>query len=112
MKSVRATNGYNHPVRSLSRLFRGITSNHNGDFYCLGCLHSFRTDNVLEKHERLCDKHDYCHVKMPTEDNKILKYNHREKSLKAQFIAFNDLKAKKRTILSKQCWKIFNREKS
>ena len=91
MKSVRTTNGHNHPVRSLSRLLRGITSNHIGDFYCLGCLHSFRTDNVLKKHERLCDKHDYCHVKMPTEDNEILKYNHREKSLKAPFTIISDL---------------------
>ena len=91
MKSVRRTNGYNLPARSLFRLFRGITSNYNEDFYCLGCLHSFCTDNVLDKHERLCDSHDYCHVEMSTEDNTILKYNHREKSLKAQFIIFFDV---------------------
>ena len=36
---------------------------------------------MLKKHERLCGKHDYSHVKMPKEDNKILKYNCREKSL-------------------------------
>ena len=48
LKSVRTNDGYNHPVRSLSRLFRGITSNHIGDFHCLDCLHSFRTDNVLK----------------------------------------------------------------
>ena len=91
LKSVRTTNGYNRPVISLSRLFRGITLNNNGDFYSLSCLHSFRTDNVLNRHERLCDKHDYCYVKMPTEDNKILKYNHGEKSLKAPFIIIIDL---------------------
>ena len=28
---------------------------------------------------------------MPSEDNKILKYNHREKSLKALFIIYADL---------------------
>ena len=32
---------YNRPIRSFSRLFRGITANHNGDFYCLNYLHSF-----------------------------------------------------------------------
>ena len=31
-------------VRSLSELLRGITSNHNGDFYCLNCFHSYRTE--------------------------------------------------------------------
>ena len=26
------------PVKRLSALLRGITSNNNGDFYCLNCL--------------------------------------------------------------------------
>ena len=30
-------------VKSISRLLRGITSNHNGDFYCLNCFHSYTT---------------------------------------------------------------------
>ena len=91
LKSVRTDDGFNRPIRSLSRLFRGITSNNHGDFYCLGCLHSFRTDNALKKHERLCDNNDYCHVEMPTEDNNKLKYNHGEKSLKAPFAIYADL---------------------
>ena len=91
MKSLFTTNGYNRPVISLSRLHRGITANNNGGFYCRGCLHSFRTDNVLKKHESLRDKQDYCHAEMPTEDNKILKYNHGEKSLKAPFTIYADL---------------------
>ena len=35
---------YLRPTKRLSILLRGITSNHDGDFYCLNCLHSFRTD--------------------------------------------------------------------
>ena len=42
LKGVRTDDGFNRPTRRLSRLFRGITANHNGDFYCLNCLHSFR----------------------------------------------------------------------
>ena len=38
-------------VKKLSALFRGITSNHKWDFYCLNCLHSFRTENKLKKHK-------------------------------------------------------------
>ena len=41
---------------------------------------------MLKKHERLCNNHDYCHVEMPKEDEKILKYNHGEKLLKAPFV--------------------------
>ena len=46
---MHTTNGYNRQVISLSRLFWGITSNHMGDFYSLGCFHSFCTDNSLKK---------------------------------------------------------------
>ena len=70
-------------VKSVSALLRGITSNHNGDFYCLNCFHSYSTKNKLKKHERVCNDHDYCYEEIPNEDNKILKYNQREKSLKA-----------------------------
>ena len=36
-------------VKSISRLLKGITSNHVGDFYCLNCFHSYTTKNKLEK---------------------------------------------------------------
>ena len=52
LKSVPTENGFNRPIRCLSRLFRGITSNNNGDFYCLDYLHSFRTANALKNHKR------------------------------------------------------------
>ena len=78
-------------VKSLSALLRGITSNNNGDFYWLNCFHSYCTHNKLKKHERVCDNRDYCHVDMPTEDDKILKYNLGEKSLRAPFIITADL---------------------
>ena len=32
---VRTDDGFNHPIRSLSILFREIPTNNNGDFYCL-----------------------------------------------------------------------------
>ena len=73
-------------VKSLSALLRGITSKHDGHFYCLNCFHSYSTEKKLKKHERVCYDHDYCYVEMPNEDNKILKYNHGEKSMKAPFI--------------------------
>ena len=33
-------------VKSLSAMLRGITSNHHGDFYCLNCFHSYRTQKT------------------------------------------------------------------
>ena len=78
-------------VKSLSALLRGITSKHHGDFYCLNCFHSYSTKNKLEKHEKVCNDHDYCWVEMPNEDNKILKYNHGEKPVNAPFVIYADL---------------------
>ena len=77
-------------VKSLPALFRGITSSNNGDFYCLNCFHSYRTLNKLKKHERVCNNHDYCHIDMPKEHEKI-KYLSGEKSLKVPFIVYADL---------------------
>ena len=37
-------------VKRLSVLFRGITSNNNGDFYCLNCFQSYTMKNKLKKH--------------------------------------------------------------
>ena len=87
-------------VKSLSALFRGITSSNNGDSYCLNCFYSYRTENKLEKHEKLWNDHNYCYVEMPNECNKILKYNYGEKSLKAPFIIYADLEY----LLEKKKW--------
>ena len=78
-------------VKHLSRLLGGITSNHDGDFYCLNCFHSYRTKNKLDAHKKICENHEYCHIEMPTKDNNIIKYNQGEKSLKLRFIIYADL---------------------
>ena len=35
-------------VKKLSALLRGITSNHDGDFYRLNCFHSYSTEKNLK----------------------------------------------------------------
>ena len=37
-------------VKKRSALLRAITSKRNGDFYCLNCLHSFRSKSKLGSH--------------------------------------------------------------
>ena len=77
-------------VKSLPALLTGITSNHDGDFYCLNCVHSYSTEKNFKKHEKVCNEHDF-YVEMPNEDNKILKLNHGEKSMTVPFIIYPDL---------------------
>ena len=48
MTSSQEKEGWHYlTVKKLPTLLRGITSKHNSDFYCLNCLHSFRTENKL-----------------------------------------------------------------
>ena len=60
---------------ALVALLRRITSKHNGDYYCLNCLHSFRTKNKLESHIKVYENKDFCNVVMPSENTKTLKFN-------------------------------------
>ena len=75
----------------MSGLLREITSKHVADFFCLNCFRSYTTKNKLEKHKNVCKNYVYCYVEMPEEDNEILKYNHREKSIRTPFVVYADL---------------------
>ena len=56
--------------KKLSALLRGITSKHYGDFYCLNCLHYFRTKSKLDWHNKVCENQEFCNVIMPSQDTK------------------------------------------
>ena len=45
----------------------------------------------LETHKKICKNRDYCHVEMPNKDNKIIKYNQGEMSIRSPFIIYADL---------------------
>ena len=72
-------------VKQLSTLLRGITSKYYGDFYCLICLHSFRTENnkCLEK---VCKNKYFCGIVPPSEKDNILEFNQYMKSDKMPYI--------------------------
>ena len=73
-------------VKRLSTLLRGITSKHHGDFYCLNCPHSFRTENKLKSHERICKNKGFCGIVMSTKKDNILEFNQYMKSNKMPYI--------------------------
>ena len=47
--------------KKLSALFYRNTSKYYGGFYCLNCLHSFRTENKLKSQEK------FVRIKIPAE---------------------------------------------
>ena len=78
-------------VTDLSALFQKISSNHDGDFYCLNCFSSYTTKNKLIEYEEICNNHESYRIEMPTWANKILKHNPEEKSLKMPITIYLDL---------------------
>ena len=52
-------------VTDISALFQRISSNHDGDFYCLNCFSSYTTKNKLKEHEEICNNNDSCRIEMP-----------------------------------------------
>ena len=86
-------------VKSVSALFRGITSKHDGDFYCLNCFQAYTSKDKLKKHASICENHGYCYLKMPEgniNNNKIqqnIKIQSREKYMRAPFFIYADLES-------------------
>ena len=54
-------------------------------------METFKRENRLKKHKKVCENHGYCYAEMPEEDNKILKDNQGEKSMRVSFIIYADL---------------------
>ena len=68
-----------------------MSPNHDGNFYCVNCFNSYTAKNELKENKEICNNHDSYHLEMPKQAEKILKYIHREKSLKAPFTGYLDL---------------------
>ena len=80
-------------VKKLSTLLRRITSKHHGDFYCLNCLHSCRTENKLKSHKKRCRNKDFCWIVIPSEEENILQFNQYMKSDKRPYIIYADMES-------------------
>ena len=89
-------------VKNISMLLRRVTSNHNGDFYCLNCFHSYRTLKKLKKHAKVCQDHDFCNVIMPDRNNNILKYDPKKNSLEVSNVFYADFECELKKIDSCQ----------
>ena len=84
--------GWHHlAAKKLFALLGGLTSNYNGNFYCLNCLHSFRTENKLKSHEKICKNKDFCGIVMPSKKKISLDFNQYMKSDKMPYIIYADI---------------------
>ena len=56
-------------------------------------LHSFRTENELKSHEKVCKNKDFCEIVMPSEKYSILGFNQFTKSDKMPCIIYADIES-------------------
>ena len=87
------TNGKKHhylAVTNLSALLEKISSNHDGDVYCLNCFSLYTTKNKLKEYEEICNNNDSCRIDMPNWAEKTIKFNPAEKSLKEPYAVYID----------------------
>ena len=82
--------GWHYLIKKLSALLDG---KHKGSFYCLKCLHSFRTKNKLESHEKVCKNKEFCRIIMPSENNNLLEFNQYLKSDKMPYIIYIEMES-------------------
>ena len=75
-------------VKKLAALLRGITSKHDGNFYCLNCLNNFLQQkanmNFIKKFVKIIKI--FCNVIMLSENTKILEFNQYQKFDKAHLL--------------------------
>ena len=77
-------------IKNIPALLRGVSSTHDGDYYCVNCFHSYRTESSLKKHEELCANNNFSLIKMPTEDKKYISSTPGKNTLKNPFIIYAD----------------------
>ena len=78
-------------IKIIPALLHGITSKHNGDYFCLNCFRSYGTAKKLAEHEDLCNNNDFCLVKMPEDKNKFISSTPGKNTLKYPFIIYKDI---------------------
>ena len=102
MISNKEKEGLHYLTVKKTTLLRRITSKHHGEFYCLNCLHSFRTENKLKSYEKVClnlmkkyvkKKKDFYGIPIPSENDNILEFNQYMKSDKMPYIIYSDIES-------------------
>ena len=79
-------------VQKLFVLLHGITFDF-GVFYCLNCLHSFRTESKLKSHEKVHKNKDFCGIVIPSEKNSIFEFNQYMKLDKIPYIIYANIES-------------------
>ena len=74
-------------------MLRWIISKYHDGFYCLNNFHSFRTENKLKAHKKVCSNKGFCGIVITSEKAKILEFTYYMKSDKMPYIIYADIES-------------------
>ena len=79
-------------IKNFSRLVRSqITKDTSRKIYiCKKCLYHYTKEDILEKHKNYSGKNETTAVKMPTEENNIIKFKNYFKKFPLPFVIYTD----------------------
>ena len=72
------------------RLLHGNTFKRKDEHYCQNFFHAFRRDCKLKSHENVYKNHNFCNIKIPEGNDKILKFTQNHKFMKIPFFIYAD----------------------
>ena len=80
-------------IKNMSRLLGDRTKYNGVTYYCHYCFHGFVREDLLEEHRNYCKHHGGQIVKLPTEDDNILKFKNFQHQLPVPFIIYADFES-------------------
>ena len=66
---------------------------YHGNFFYLNCLYSFRTENKLKFHEKVCINKYFCGIVISSEKDNILEFHQYMNSDKMPYIIYADIES-------------------
>ena len=81
-------------IRSFSRLMRYRTKHHGVQYFCYNCLHSYTSEQRLNKHKVLCFKRKLQATNFPErEEDKCVEFKGLKKQLPVPFVIYADFES-------------------
>lgn len=95
-------------IKNLSAIVRPqLTKHHSKIFLCYRCLNSFKTEEKLTEHKKLCTDKNDCAIEMPTPDTNFVRFKNFKNELELPFIMYADtellLKNPETAVYSSNC---------
>ena len=91
---VDGENRHYTAINNISRLFKSLSATHKGAYhFCMNCLDGFRTASARDKHYEYCSSNGHVKVKMPSENEKWLKFHDGQYQFKVPFVLYADFES-------------------